>query len=173
MIEINSADNHQYYQMREIILGLGDYAVSRTPGDHLKTFALGSCVAVVMYDPFIKAAGMIHVVLPEASLAPEKVPEKPGYFADTGLRALMKEMRQLGSFGRILTKLVGGAQIADANFTFNIGKRNILAVKKNLWALHMGVLAEDLGGTFSRTVKIETDTGQVLVSNPSKGTWEL
>ena len=70
--------------MSEIILGLGDFAASRTPGDVIKTFALGSCVAVIFYDPLIKAAGMIHVVLPDASLVPGKVPEKPGYFADTG-----------------------------------------------------------------------------------------
>lgn len=159
--------------MTETVLGLGDLGVSKTPGDTLKTYALGSCIAVIMFDPVLKAAGMIHVVLPNASIAPEKVQKQPGYFADTGIAALMEKMKHLGSSGRVLIKLAGGAQIADPHHQFNVGKRNALAVKKSLWALRLGTLAEDLGGSVSRTVAVDVATGKTIISNPRRGQWEL
>ncbi len=159
--------------MSEIILGLGDYGASKTPGTTIKTYALGSCVAVMLYDPLIKAAGMVHIVLPDSSIDRQKAQEKPGYFADTGIAALLALMKKLGSSGQVWIKLAGGAQIADPSFKFNVGKRNTLAVKKNLWALRLGALAEDVGGSLSRTVQMRTDDGAVILSNPSKGEWTI
>ncbi|MBF0287599.1 MAG: chemotaxis protein CheD [SAR324 cluster bacterium] len=159
--------------MNEIILGLGDYGASKTPGTIIKTYALGSCVAVMLYDPVIQAAGMVHVVLPDSSIDSKKAQQKPGYFADTGISSLLALMEQLGSSGQVWVKLAGGAQIADPNFRFNVGKRNTLAVKKCLWALRLGALTEDLGGDLSRTVALRTDDGMVVLSNPKKGEWMI
>lgn len=159
--------------MSIITIGLGGCAVSKQPGDIIKTYALGSCVAVITYDPSMKIAGMIHVVLPEASIAPQKVSTQPAYFADTGIQLLLRKMEQWGSSGRYIIKLVGGAQIGDPNYYFNVGKRNVLATRKYLWANRKVPYAEDIGGMISRTVEISVDTGIVLISNPEKGRWEL
>jgi len=160
--------------MSNIILGVGDYGASNSPGDIVKTFALGSCVAVILLDPATRCVGMVHVALPDSNINRDKARERPGYFADTGIPALLKQMTTLGCNMRKLTvKLAGGAQIMDPNNTFNIGKRNILAVKKILWQYGMGPVAEDVGANFSRTVSVSTNTGEVVLNTPGRPPWKL
>jgi chemotaxis protein CheD len=162
--------------MSEIILGIGDYGAAKNPGGVVKTFALGSCVAAIVLDPRTNAVGMVHVALPDSSINEAKARQKPGYFADLGLSLLIQEMTRLGSpaNGRgLVVKLVGGASIMDNNNTFNIGKRNVLAIKKHLWAYGLGPVAEDVGGNHSRTVAVFADTGKVIVNCPGRGQWEV
>jgi chemotaxis protein CheD len=73
-----------------------------------------------------------------------------------------------GLRGRLLVKLVGGANIMDPNGTFDIGKRNALAIKKILWENRLGVLVEDLGGEISRNIRVNVKTGNVLVKSLGK-----
>jgi chemotaxis protein CheD len=162
--------------MSDIILGIGDFGASNTPGSSVKTFALGSCVAVVLLDPRNRAVGMVHIALPDSSINEAKGRERPGYFADLGLPLLLQEMTRFGATAKgrgLIVKLVGGASIMDHNDTFNIGKRNVLAIKKILWSFGMGAVAEDVGGNHSRTVSVAVDTGKVLVSCPGRGQWEV
>lgn len=162
--------------MSLIVLGVGDFGAANSPGDVVKTYALGSCVAVVILDPKTRTVGMVHVALPESSINPAKVKERPGYFADTGIPALLKAMESRGCQrnGRgMVVKLAGGAKIMDPNDTFNIGKRNVLAAKKILWAHGMGAVAEDVGGNYSRTVSVSVNTGEILLSSPGRPDWKL
>ena len=55
--------------MRQIVVGVGDGGVSRNPDSTIVTYALGSCVAVILYDPVAKVAGMLHYMLPESSIS--------------------------------------------------------------------------------------------------------
>jgi len=160
--------------MATVMLGIGDYGASREPGDVVKTLALGSCVAVVVLDPKTHAVGMVHIALPDSSIDPQKARNKPGYFADTGVPALIDEMKKLTgskSGKEFLIKLAGGASIMDPNNTFNIGKRNVLAVKKLLWMYGMGPVGEDVGGYISRSVTVDVDTGTVTIISPGRGSW--
>jgi len=162
--------------MKELILGVGDLGASKDPGVVIKTFALGSCVAVILYNPATRAAGMVHVALPDSKINPEKTRERPGYFADTGIPILLREMAGLGGRSdgrRIIVKLIGGAAIMDKNDVFNIGKRNLLAIRKLLWVHGLGAIAEDVGGNHSRTVSVKVDSGAVLVSCPGRGQWQV
>ncbi len=139
------------------------------PGDVIKTHALGSCVAIVILDPGTRSVGMVHIALPESKVHPERAGKLPGYFADTGIPALLQFMQKSGSatnLRKVVVKLTGGANVMDKNNTFNIGKRNILAIKKGLWAQRMGAVAEDVGGSISRTVTVNIDDGKVQVSSP-------
>jgi len=162
--------------MSDLVLGIGDFGASKTNGAKVKTFALGSCVAVVLLDPKTRTVGMIHIALPESKINPAKVRERPGYFADTGLPLLLERMAAVSGNGNTRTyvvKLAGGASIMDPNDTFNIGKRNVLAAKKILWAHGMGPVAEDVGANYSRTVAVSVDTGEVLISCPGRGQWKI
>ncbi len=162
--------------MSAVVLGVGDFGANNKPGGIVKTYALGSCVAVILLDPRTRTVGMVHVALPESRINPAKVAERPGYFADTGIPALLKEMAKLGCDPRgrgMVVKLAGGAKIMDPNDTFNIGKRNELAIKKVLWAHGMGAVAEDLGGNFSRTVAVSVDTGEITLSSPGRSNWTI
>jgi chemotaxis protein CheD len=162
--------------MSNIILGIGDYGATDRPGSMVKTYALGSCVAVTMYDPHLHVGGMVHVALPDSKLNRAKGAECPGYFADLGVPLLFEEMVRLGCQrqGRgLVVKLLGGASVMAGNDTFNIGKRNVLAVKKVLWGLGMGPVAEDVGANYSRTVSLYVDSGGVTVSCPGRGQWQI
>ncbi len=162
--------------MGQIILGVGDYGASNCPGEDVKTFALGSCVSVIFLDPKTRSIGMVHVALPESSINKAKSLEKPGYFADTGIPALLTMMAKLGCNPKgkgMVVKLCGGANVMDTNDTFQIGKRNALAIKKILWKYGMGPVAEDLGGNFSRTVSVSVDSGEIILSSPGRPNWKL
>jgi len=152
-----------------IYIGVGEIVVSKNPDNVLVT-SLGSCVAVIMLAPGICGAGLAHVALPSSSVNIEQSRIKPGYYADTGIARLLGAMDKLhgGKRGRLLVKLVGGANIMDPDNTFDIGKRNVLAIKKILWENRLGVLVEDLGEDISRNVRVRVDTGQVSVKTLGK-----
>jgi len=159
--------------MNKVDIGIGDYYSTGDTETLLKTYALGSCVAVIIYDPVNKITGMIHVALPDSKVNPAKADTKPGYFVDTGLPLLLNGMKELGAEKKHLKiKLVGGSRILDEKGTFDIGKRNHLAVKKVLWRYGLGAIAEDVGGSISRTVSIDPSDGTVLISNAKK-TWSI
>lgn len=161
--------------MRTIYVGVGEYAASKAPGDVIKTMALGSCIAVIFLDPSNGTVGILNVALPDSSINKNRILEKPGMFADTGIPVLLNLMMKNGynGKGQLIVKLVGGASILSPNNTFNIGKRNALAVKKALGKHQLGAIAEDLGNNFSRSVSIEVKTGKVTVSSPGRGQWTI
>ena len=146
-------------------VGIGDIIVS-SGDDEIKTYALGSCVALVVWDKSIRAGGMIHIALPEGNINPDKARDKPGYFADTGLPILFNELKKIGANRRSCwVKLIGGSSILDENNTFDIGRRNSLAVKKYLWKIGLALTAEDIGGNISRTVGLKLPLGELTITN--------
>lgn len=161
--------------MSNIIVDVGGIGVSRNPEDIIKTFALGSCVGVVIFSPLLHIAGMVHVALPDSALDTAKAQKKPGYFADTGIPMLLDEMKKLGVYGNasLVVKLMGGANVMDNNNVFNIGKRNVLSIRKHLWQNRLAPHGEDVGGSYSRTVWVEVGTGKVCLSSPARGQWQL
>lgn len=151
--------------MTRIDVGIGGIGVSAEDAE-IKTYALGSCVALVVWDQALRAGGMIHIALPEAHINPEKARDKPGYFADSGLPVLFADLKRLGANrSSCWVKLVGGSSILDENSSFDIGRRNALAVKKYLWKIGLDLTAEDIGGTISRTVGLVLPTGELTITN--------
>lgn len=157
--------------MSIVTLGIGEYGVVNQPGDIIKTHALGSCVAIIILDPATRTIGMAHIALPESKVHPARAEKLPGYFADTAVPMLLERLKEVGAGGnlqKLIVKLTGGANVMDKNNTFNIGKRNVLAIKKELWRHRMGARAEDVGGTLSRTVTVKMDDGKVVVTSPGR-----
>ena len=58
---------------KSLVVNIADMRISNNPEDVLVTYSLGSCVAIVLYDPYKKIGGMIHVMLPDSSI--DKNPE--------------------------------------------------------------------------------------------------
>lgn len=137
--------------------------------------ALGSCIAVLCYCPHAKAAGMVHIALPDSTINPEIARTRPGYFADTGIPILLNQMKTLGCFykNHFHIKLIGGASILDANKHFNVGERNVDTARSILRELNLPIIREDVGKTLSRTVAIHTENGQVDISSPRYGLWHI
>lgn len=159
-----------------IVLGVGDYGVTKDPEVELKTFALGSCIAVILYDLRTRTAGMAHIALPDSNINPTRAGMQPAYFADTGIPVLLNSMHS--AMGRsdksgMLVKLAGGANIIRSQAAFNIGARNLEAVRKGLRSWGLSPMAEDVSGSLSRTVCIHNGSGKVTVNSPGRGVWDL
>ena len=160
--------------MRAVPIGIGELKVSNVAGDVLRSYGLGSCIGLVVLAPRQRTVGMLHVALPESKINLQLAKDQPGMFADTGIPFLLQEMERCGcNVGDMVIKIAGGASVMDPGATFEIGKRNILAVKKTLWRYRLGPVAEDVGDVISRTMSVSVDTGIVTVSSPRKGEWDI
>ena len=150
--------------MTRITVGVGDLAVSSNPGEEIVTFSLGSCVGVVIWDRSVQVAGLLHVMLPDSKLNPQRAQRQPGVFADTGLPLLFKSAYKLGAKkNRMRVIVVGGSQVMDTAGHFNIGKRNYTAVRKVFWRNNVLVDTEDVGGNVNRTIGVEVGSGKVWI----------
>jgi chemotaxis protein CheD len=149
------------------VIGIGKLITTKQENDRLITYALGSCIAVVMYESNLRIGGLLHFMLPDSKIHRSNKPLKLGMYADTGIPKLLSEMKSLGAQNKFLsTKLVGGAELSKSSF--NIGKRNILAAKKLLWKYNIRVHAEDVGGSASRTVSLDNSSGSCIVKSGGK-----
>lgn len=161
----------------QFIIGVGEFASSNEYGKIIKTFALGSCVALNLFSPTFDVVGMAHIALSSSTTSPEKAKVLPGYFADTALPALINAMRGVGyrkPVSQLVAKIAGGAQTsADANNYFKIGEKNIVAVKSLLQTLGITILTEDVGDSFSRTVFIQVGSKAVHLSSPERASWVI
>jgi chemotaxis protein CheD len=158
-----------------IVIGIGEYAVADKPDATIVTHALGSCIAVCLWDPEALVGGMLHFLLPESKLNPERAEKQPGTFADTGIPLLFQAAYKHGAVKkRCRVKLLGGASIANAGSGgLDVGKRNAMAAKKLLWQNGVMVHAEALGGSESRTVSLSVADGRTQVSQGREIVQEL
>jgi chemotaxis protein CheD len=152
---------------RRLVIGIGEFAVSSRPGDVITTHALGSCIAVCVFDPATSVAGMLHFLLPEASINPERARLQPAVFADTGIPVLFQAAYECGLVKRrAIVKLVGGAEMGRAGAAaFNTGHRNALAAKNLLWRNGVFVSGQDIGGTGARTIHLSVGDGRLQIFN--------
>lgn len=151
--------------MAILIVGIGDCNVSRESCDVLVTHALGSCIAVALYDPVVRVAGLLHFMLPDSTLDPDAAATRPFLFADTGIPLLLERACKLGaSKSRSVVMVAGGAQMLDPNGTFNIGHRNQIAMRTVFRKVGVIVNKEEIGGISSRTMRIDVECGLVQLS---------
>jgi chemotaxis protein CheD len=149
-----------------VTVDISDMKVSADPGDVIVTYALGSCIAVMLHDPVRVAAGMIHYMLPLSETAPEKAKANPAMFADTGVPALFHAMYALGSKKQdIVVKVAGGGALYDDNGLFRIGQRNYTVLRKIFWKAGVIIRAEDVGGARSRTARLHVASGRCTISS--------
>ncbi len=160
--------------MKTMVVGVGDCKVTGEPAE-IVTFALGSCIAVVIWDPVAKVGGLLHFMLPDSAVDRETQGRANPYrYADTGTPLLFRQAYEKGAEKRRLqVRLAGGANVVDQGGVFNIGRRNHAAVRKILWRAGVLVHGEDVGGSVSRTVRLNVATGRCTVSEPSGVVREL
>lgn len=148
----------------KIIINISDAKVSNNQSDVLMTYALGSCIAVCLYDPVIHIGGMLHYQLPDSKLDSAKSKDNPFMFADTGVKVLVDKIISLGANkSRIKTKIAGGASMDTGPKGFDIGKRNHLAIRKIMWQNGLMINAEDVGGFAPRNMYMDIADGNVMI----------
>lgn len=156
--------------MQNVInIGISDLNISKPPGI-LATYALGSCVGICLHDKTHNIGGLAHIMLPNSKEAANAA-ANPRRFADTGIAELIKIMTGNGASVSCLTaKIAGGAQMFQTQLqTFNIGERNVAAVKKILAAYRIKIIAEDTGANYGRTVFFDVGTGIMQVKSVACG----
>ena len=152
--------------MSQITVDISDMRVSASPDDLIVTYALGSCIAVIVHDPKRKVGGMIHYMLPLSEIAPEKAKDKPAMFADTGIPELFRTMYGLGCDKKdLVVKVAGGGALYDDKGLFSIGKRNYTVLRKMFWKAGVIIAAEDVGGAKSRTARLWVGDGRCTIAS--------
>lgn len=159
----------------------------------LESLGLGSCVAICLYDPVIKAGGLAHTMLPTAttlnnaepnaeereknsSVVPREVSRSSAppvdnvyRYADTAIDSLVAKLKNLGSsIDRLEAKLVGGSNMFEASLgrkeSDRIGEETAEKAKQKLAELGIKVVADDTGGTIGRSAHFNLTNGIVEVS---------
>lgn len=152
---------------QRVVVGVGDMAVSNNISTVLSTYALGSCIGVIAYDPGVKCGGILHLMLPEASVSPQKAATQPAMFADTGLPLFFKALIGLkAERSRLRLFVAGGASVIAGQDPFRIGERNTRITMDFIAANALRVVQTDTGGSFNRTVHLELGTGNTTLVTP-------
>jgi chemotaxis protein CheD len=158
----------------KIVVGIADMQITNDPDVTLVTYSLGSCIGVAIYDPVAGVGGLLHYMLPDSSIDPQKAQQNPWMFADTAIPLLFKEAYRLGAEKRRLqVNVAGGAQIMDESGYFNIGERNHLALRKIFWKNNVLIQSEDVGGNVNRTLAVELSSGKMWIKISGDGTREI
>jgi chemotaxis protein CheD len=147
-----------------VVVDIAELVVSKDPADVLITYSLGSCIGVALWDPRAGVAGLLHYMLPESKVMPKQASDHPAMFCDTGVPKLFQAAYELGATKRrLVVKLAGGSQLLDDDGTFDIGRRNYLALRKIFWKNGVPIERESVGGPVSRSMRIDVATGTVTV----------
>jgi chemotaxis protein CheD len=153
-------------QRTDVVVGLGQLHVAKGDDTVLVCLGLGSCVGLSAYDPVSKVGGMAHMVLPSSSEGHSGAPSPK--FVDCAVPMLIERMIQFGALkSRLIIKIVGGAQMVNANGrigVLNIGDRNVEAAKAALAALGLPLHGADTGGSHGRTARLYLSSGTLQVS---------
>jgi len=153
---------------QRVVIGVGDMATSNNCLVTLSTYALGSCVGVVAYDPAAKVGGILHMMLPDSSISPDKALTQPAMFADTGLPLFFRSLAGMkAERSRLRIFVTGGACVLSSHDAFKIGERNTKATIDYLAANGYRIRQQVTGGTTNRTVHLEIASGDMTLKTPA------
>ena len=148
------------------IVGVADMHVSANAEDTIVTHALGSCLGIAAHDPIAQVGGLLHVMMPLSTINPDRARANPYVFVDTGVPQFFRQLYAAGAVkNRLVVKVAGGANVQNAmNDHFAIGRRNYIVLKKIFWKNGFLIQSEDVGGSVSRTMYLDMNSGEVWLS---------
>jgi chemotaxis protein CheD len=146
-------------------VGLGEIALGAQPDTALVAFGLGSCLAIIAYDPQRKVGGMVHAMLPTR----RNGDGNPTKYVDSGIIELMNQLISLGARrDQLIWRIAGGAQMLTAPGLidrFNIGAQNVTTAHDIVARYNLRLINHDTGGYQGRTVRLTLPDGSVTVRN--------
>jgi chemotaxis protein CheD len=149
---------------KSIDVDTGEIRVSSEPVI-LRSIALGSCIALVVYERNLKIGGLAHIMLPGKSPSSK---DKTKYTEDS-IETLLDFVKKLGAIPENLEiSLVGGANVLQEG---DIPDKVIKSVLDYLEKLHLEVKCMRVGGINRRSSFLDTATGKVFYTesdNPRK-----
>lgn len=159
--------------MRQILIRPDELAVSED-GDILMSLALGSSLAVCIYDQKRHTGGMVHTLLPWNRQGKVRAADRLRY-VDTSVQTLCDAMIARGScLPDLRAKLAGGARIfgfAGTKGQREVGAENVLCARQKLQELGILVIAEDTGENYGRSVYFHTDDGKLEIETVNRSSY--
>ena len=158
--------------MSQITIKLADFVANNNQNDTLVAYGIGSSLAVILYDEWVRAGGIVHFMFPSPATGSLKTRDYPAMYADSGIPQLVKSCVELGAGKDALTaRLAGGAFMLGKGISQSISDGNISAARAILSEMGIKVTAEDTGGNHMRTVRLDIATGNIYLKRPD-GKWE-
>ena len=154
--------------MNTINVGVADLATSSSP-DILKTI-LGSCIGIAVYSSKDRIGGLLHIMLPQLNNGDMNKAK----YANTGIPMLISTIENRYGIKRhnLIAKIAGGANmfsfIKNTNTIFDIGNRNIAAVKYLLKELGIPIVGEDVGANYGRRIEFYLESGKMVITGPDR-----
>lgn len=146
-------------------VGVGEAHVSSAMTGSIVTHALGSCLAVTIYDPELRIGGMLHAMLPGPP-QPNEPNGRPEVYLTSGLPRLQRTFESLGgSLARAIVCAAGSAVLLSDAAGFRIGARNWAMLRKLCFTQGLRIAAQDVGGNLTRNLTLDLATGEVTVSS--------
>ena len=155
--------------LEQLPVRIGDVRVGTNPS-LLFTVGLGSCVAIALYDPKTRIGGLAHPMLPEP---PNGKPVTViGRYVATAVPELINVMVAAGAAReRLRARLAGGASMFRDVLEgdgLRLGRRNVEAAHHELEQIGIAVDAEDVFGTYGRSVFLRTTDGELLITSVNR-----
>jgi len=162
-----------------IEINVGEAKTAKPP-TRLRTNALGSCIACVLYDKVNQIGGIAHIMLP--STDNYLYGSEPLKYADEAIPYLIKEMEKISNCKfqianlennlksaicnlQLTARLVGGAMVVED--TINIGAQVTKSVEEVLGKYGIEIIVRKVGGHESRSVTLDTATGTLWYTENS------
>ncbi len=153
---------------KSVRIKISEYYLAKN-GETIKSYGLGSCVGVAVWDPKKKIGALAHILLPaskNSAAAANSAKYAPGAVA-----VMMEELVEAGCEPRrLLAKMAGGANIFPRRFNScagepgaNLGRRNVLAARKALARKKIPLAAEEVGGETGRIIEFNPATGELRI----------
>jgi chemotaxis receptor (MCP) glutamine deamidase CheD len=152
---------------KEIRVGSNECRLARH-GERLVARGVLADVVVTMQVPASSFAAMLRFSIPE-----EKIVSRPRLkalrdFTDQALELLFESLRSMNIATRDVTvSAIGGADLPG--LTFGRGRQLALAVQKSLWRHNIILNGNDLGGSQSRLIWLESCSGRLIVRSKAPG----
>lgn len=144
--------------MIEKRVGIGQIEVEHG-GIVLAAYGVGSCVVVMLHDSHNRIGGLAHCLLPHDDKGSLKAPQG-------AIPAVVEKMVGMGAQKEHLrAKIVGGAKMFEEFESQAIGYRNVIQAKKELAIHGIQIVAEDVFGSWGRSIAFDTASGKVTVKS--------
>ncbi len=122
---------------------------------------LGSCVAVCLWDPLERIAGINHFLLPSMPLSSNR----DARYGNTAMQRLIDDIVARGAAKhRLMARVFGGANVILAFVPKKpIGTQNVEMAREVLARHGIEIVAEETGGRRGRKLHFDTGTGGVRI----------
>lgn len=156
------------YNKQIKIIHPGEFYVSKE--NELIGTLLGSCVAVCIYDPVARIAGMNHFMLPGRISSSDIFADRSARYGITAVNELISTIISKGGVkDNFHSKIFGGGHMIEVEKkSSTIPLDNIRLAKVMMEMEDIPVLKTDVGGNFTRKLLMDTTTGKVYLKKTTR-----